>query len=64
MLEPPLKPVKANEDDEGVDRNRIGKHGDAVEHDLLIRLDFVNINGVEAALSGRAAGEEDGVDVS
>lgn len=63
MGESLLEPVEANKDDNGVDED--GSADTCAEHedDLLVEVQGVDINGVEAGLSSGAGAEEQGVDV-
>lgn len=64
MLEALFEPVKAKEDDEGVDGHGVASHGQQVEADLLEGVELVNINSVKASLGIGTSSEDKGVDVS
>lgn len=63
MLKPFFEPVEPEEHDKCVDGDRIAQHRHEEEHDLLICTEFIDVNGIKAALGACAAGKEKGVDV-
>ena len=63
MLETLLKPIQSQENDEGIDCNWIRGHGNKVEDNLLPGIQGVDIDGIEAALGGGAACEEQCINV-
>ena len=58
MLETLLEPVQADEHNGGVYENRIADACNKYKHNLLVEVECVEINGVQAGLGRRSGGEE------